>query len=84
MLGGGGGGSPFGIAGNLMGSVLGGLSSSTSFASNRPSKGGNSTTINNNSGGGTQKSGSGINPGQPAPAIDNMFARLFDGSSMFG
>ena len=81
----GGGGSPFGIVGNLMGTVLGALSSSTSMSAATQKSGPVTANIINNAKHGSDSTGTNFpDPKSPLPAIDSMFARLFDGSSMFG
>lgn len=81
----GGGGSPFGMVGSLMGTILGALSSSTSMSAATPRSGPVTTNIMNNTKQGSDSTGTNFpDPKSPLPAIDSMFARLFDGSAMFG
>lgn len=81
----GGGGSPFGMIGSLMGTVLGALSSSTSMKAMTSRGGPVTANIINNTKSGSDSTGTNFpDPKTPLPAIDSMFARLFDGSSMFG
>jgi hypothetical protein len=81
----GGGGSPFGMVGNLMGAILGGLSSATSMSAATQRSGPVTTNIMNNTKQGSDSTGTNFpDPKSPLPAIDSMFARLFDGSAMFG
>jgi uncharacterized protein (TIGR02594 family) len=81
----GGGGSPFGMVGSLMGTLLGALSSSTSMSAATPRSGPVTTNIMNNTKQGSDSTGTNFpDPKSPLPAIDSMFARLFDGSAMFG
>lgn len=80
----GGGGSPFGDPGNLAGPVIGSMSKNTSLNAAAPAPA-PSTNIFNNTSTPTNAGGNeSINPGAPQPAISNMFAKLFDGSAMFG
>ena len=81
----GGGGSPFGMASALLGPLIGGMSKNASLTAAAPKAQAPSTNIVNNSKSAPNASGSnGPNPGQPQPAISSMFAKLFEGSAMFG
>lgn len=81
----GGGGSPFGMASALLGPIIGGMSKNASLTAAAPKAQAPSTNIINNSKAAPSASGgNGPNPGQPQPAISSMFAKLFEGSAMFG
>lgn len=81
----GGGGSPFGMASNMLGPVIGSMSKNASLNAAAPPSGPATTNVFNNtttpSGGGNSET---INPGSPQPAVSSMFAKLFEGSAMFG
>lgn len=81
----GGGGSPFGMASNMLGPLIGSMSKNTSLNAAAPQPSAPTTNIYNNAkqSQGMQGQG-GINPGQPQPAVSSMFAKLFEGSAMFG
>jgi hypothetical protein len=80
----GGGGSPFGMASNMLGPVIGSMSKNASLNAAAPALAPSTNIFNNTSTPTNTSRNESINPGAPQPAISSMFAKLFDGSAMFG